>query len=112
VHVLYAAEVAVEGGGEDDDWDVGAASTQAGGDFGAELAGAEVVVEDRNVNVVKKLGGFFDGGGGNALVTVLAKDGGAKVKVGWFVVEQKDADGGGTAGHTSAGVGRLDHDDS
>jgi hypothetical protein len=50
-----------------------------------------VVVEDGDVDVVEELGGFFDGGGGDALVTVLAEDGGAKVKIGGFVVEKKDA---------------------
>ncbi len=56
VHVLDAAEAALERGGEDDDGDLGAAAAQLGGDFGAELAGAEVVVEDGDVDVVEELG--------------------------------------------------------
>ena len=54
MHVFDAAEVAVERGGEDDDGDVGAAAAQESGDFGAELAGAEVVVEDGDVDVVEE----------------------------------------------------------
>ena len=73
MHVFYAAEVAVEGGGEDDDRDMGAAAAQAGGDFGAELAGAQVVVEDRDVNVMEELSSFFYGGSGYALVAMLAE---------------------------------------
>ncbi len=91
MHVFDAAEVAVERGGEDDDGDVGAAAAKEGGDLGAELAGAEVVVEDGDVDAVEELGGLFDGGGGDALVAVLAEDGGAEVEIGGFVVEQEDA---------------------
>ena len=91
MHVFDTAEVAVEGGGEDDDGDVGAASTKKGGHLGAKLAGAKVVVEDRDVNTVEEVGGFFDGGCGDALVAVLAKDGSAEVEIIGFVVEQKNA---------------------
>jgi hypothetical protein len=108
VHVFDAAEITVKGGGEDDDGDVGAAAAQDCGDFSAKLTGAEVIVEDGYVDVVEEFGGFFDGGGGDALVSVLAKNGGAEMKVGRFVVEQKDPHGGGTVRHTTAGVGRLD----
>jgi hypothetical protein len=92
VHVFDAAEEAIEGGGEDDDGDVRAAAAKEGRNFGAELACAEVIVEDGDVYVVEELGGFFDGGGGDALVAVLAEDGGAEVKIGGFVVEQQDTD--------------------
>jgi hypothetical protein len=108
VHVFDAAEITVKGGGEDDDGDVRAAAAQDCGDFSAKLAGAEVIVEDGYVDVVEEFGGFFNGGGGDALVTVLAKNGGAKMEVGRFVVEQKDPYGGRTVGHTTARVGRLD----
>ena len=93
MHVFDAAEVAVERGGEDDDGDVGAAAAEESCDLGAELAGAEVVVEDGDVDVVEELGGFFDGGGGDALVAVLAQDGGAEMQIGGLVIEQKDANG-------------------
>ena len=53
MHVFDAAEVVVERGGEDDDGDVGAAAAKKGGDFGAELAGAEMVVEDGDVDLLK-----------------------------------------------------------
>ena len=65
VHVFHSAEVAFERGGHDDDGDVGAAAAQQGGDFGAELPGAEMVIEDRDVNLIEELGGLFDGGGVN-----------------------------------------------
>jgi hypothetical protein len=112
MHVFYAAEVAVEGGGEDDDWDVWTIAAQESGDFSTELAGAEMVVKDRDIDVVEKFGGFFNGGCGDALITVLPEDGGAKVEICRLVIEQEDAYGGDTVGHTTAGVGRLDHDGS
>ena len=105
VHVLDAAEVAVERGGHDDDGDLGAAPAQIGGDFGAELAGAEVVVEDGDVDLVEELGGFFDGGGGNACVAVLAQDGGAEMQIGWFVVEQQGRAQSGRTEHSRASSG-------
>ena len=93
VHVFDAAEVAVEGSGEDDDGDVGAAAAKESGDLGAELAGSEVVVEDGDVDVVEELGGLFDGGGRDALVSVLAEDGGAEMEVIRLVVQQQNAYG-------------------
>jgi hypothetical protein len=93
VHVFDAAEEAIERGGEDDDGNVGAAAAEQRGYFGAELACAEVIVEDGDVDFIEELGSFFDGGGGDALVAVLAEDGGAKMKVGGLVVEQKDTHG-------------------
>jgi hypothetical protein len=92
MHVLDAAEVLVEGCGEDDDGDVGATAAEERGDLGTELASAEVVVEDGDVDVVDEFGGLLDGGGGDALVAALAEDGGAEVQVGGLVVEQEDAD--------------------
>ena len=93
VHVLDAAEVAVEGCGEDDDGDVRAAAAEERGDLGPELAGTEVVVEDGDVDVVEELGGLFNAGRGDALIAALAEDGGAEVEVDGLVVEQEDADG-------------------
>src|ERR1700733_11879203 len=92
MHVFNAAEVAVERGGEDDDGHVRTAAADERGDLGAELASAEGVIEDCDVDVVEELSGLLDGGGGDALVTVLAEDGGAEVQVGGLVVEQEDAD--------------------
>jgi hypothetical protein len=114
MHVLDAAEVAVEGGGEDDDGDVGAAAAEERGDLGAELACAEVIVEDGDVDGVEELGGFFDGGGGGALVAVLAEDGGTEKQVCGLVIEQKDANGLGRRnlrpwGGVGAVVGRFRH---
>jgi hypothetical protein len=93
VHVLDAAEVAVERGGENDDGDMGAATAKQSSDLGAELAGSEVIVEDRDIDVVEEVGGLFDGGGGDALVAMLAQDRGAEMEIGRFVVEEKDAHG-------------------
>ena len=93
VHVFDATEEAVERGGEDDDGNVRASAAEKGRDFGAELAGAEVVVEDGDVDVVEELGGFFNGGGGHALVSVLAQDRCAQMQIGGFVVEQQDTNG-------------------
>jgi hypothetical protein len=113
VHVFDPAEVAIERGREDDDGDVGAAAAEESGDFGAELAGAEVVVEDGDVDAVEEFSGFFDGGGGDALVAVLAQDRGAEMKVGGLVVQEQDADGMGVdVWHLVEGryaVGRLNH---
>jgi hypothetical protein len=114
MHVFYAAEESIERGGKDDDGDVGTAAAQEGGDLGAELTVAEVIVEDGDVDVVEEFGGFFDGGGGNALVAVLAKDGGAENEVVGFVVEKEDANGLGVpVRHEVKGawdaVGRLNH---
>ncbi len=93
MHVLDAAKVLVEGSGEDDDGDMRAASADERGDLGAELACAEMVVEDSYVDVVREFSGLFDAGGGDALIAALAEDGGAEVKIDGFVVEQEDADG-------------------
>jgi hypothetical protein len=93
VHVFDAAEVAVEGGGEDDDGDVGAAAAKESCDLGAELAGSEMVVEDGYVDVVEELGGFFNGGGRDALVSVLAEDCGAEMEIVRFVVQQQNTYG-------------------
>jgi hypothetical protein len=114
MHVFYAAEESIERGGKDDDGDVRTAAAQEGGDLGAELTVAEVIVEDGDVDVVEEFGGFFDGGGGNALVAVLAKDGGAENEVVGFVVEKEDANGLGVpVRHEVKGawdaVGRLNH---
>jgi hypothetical protein len=114
VHVLNAAEEAVEGSGEDDDGNVGAAAAKKRGDFGAELAGAEMIVEDGDVDVVEMLDGLIDGGGGNTLVSVLAEDGGAEVEIAGFVIEQENAHGLWVrVGHEMEAVGdalgRLNH---
>ena len=91
VHVFGAAEETLERGGEDDDGDVGTAAAQQAGDFGAELPGAEMVVEDSDVDVVEELGCLFDGRGGNAVVAVLTEDGRAEKEIVGVVVEQQDA---------------------
>jgi hypothetical protein len=114
MHVFDAAEVLIDGCGEDDDGDVGTAAAEEGGDLGTELAGAEVVVEDGDVDVVEEFSGLLDGGGRDALVAPLAEDGGAEVQVGGLVVEQKDADwlnGGsqGLGGRVGEVVRRVNH---
>jgi hypothetical protein len=93
VHVFDTSEEAVERGGEDDDGNVGAAAAKERGDFGAKLAGAEVVVEDGDVDVVEELDGLVNAGGRDTLITMLAKDGGAEMEIGGFVVEQKNSHG-------------------
>jgi hypothetical protein len=113
VHVLDAAEVLVEGGGEDDDGDVWAAAAEKGGDLGAELACAEVVVEDGYVDVVEEFGCLFDAGCRDTLIAALTEDGGAQVEIDGLVIEEKDADGLGVALHLERvvrnGFGRLKH---
>jgi hypothetical protein len=98
MHVRGAAEFMLERGREDDDGDFGAARAEAGGDCGAEFAGAEVVVEHGDVDLVDQGHGLFDGGGGFGLIAVLAEDGGAKVEICRLVIEQEDANGSGVAG--------------
>jgi hypothetical protein len=116
MHVFDAAQEAVERGGEDDDGDVGAAAAKEGGGFGAELAFAEMIVEDGDVDGVEELGGLFDGGDGDAVVAVPAEDGGSEMEIDGVVVEQEDtyavrgeASDGGAVGEV---VGRLNHDPS
>jgi hypothetical protein len=86
MHVFDAAKESVEGGREDDDGDVRASAAKERGDFSAKLSGAEMVVEDGDVDVVEELDGLFDGGSGDALIAVLAEDGGAEVEVAGLVV--------------------------
>jgi hypothetical protein len=93
MHVFDTAKEAVERGGENDDGDMRATTAKERGHFGAELAGAEVIVEYGDVDIVEELGGFFDGRGGDALVAVLTQDGSAEMEIVWLVVEQQDAHG-------------------
>jgi hypothetical protein len=114
MHVFDPAEEAVEGGRENDDGNVGAAATEEGGDFGAELAGTKVIIEDSDVDVVEELGGFLDGGGGDALVSMLAEDSRAEMQVIGLVVEKENAYGWCLAvRHLVQGagyaIGRLNH---
>jgi hypothetical protein len=113
MHVFDTAEVAVERGGEDDDGDVRTAASKKGGDLGSKLPGAEMVVEDGDVNVVEEFGGLFDGGGREALVAVLAKDGSAEVQIAGFIVEQENAHWLSQVRHlvkdARYAVGRLNH---
>jgi hypothetical protein len=114
MHILDAAKVAIESGGEDNDGDVRAAAAEESGDLGAELAGAEMVVEDGDVDLVEELSGLFNGGGWDALVAVLAQDGGAEMKIVGFVVEQQDTHGLGVYARHQVkdaryAVGRLNH---
>jgi hypothetical protein len=114
MHVFDAAEVAIERGREDDDGDVGATAAEERGYFGAELACSEVVVENRDVDVVEEVGGFFDGGGGKALVSMLAQNGSAEVEIRGLVVEQQNthrmrASARHSMNHASDAVGRLNH---
>jgi len=91
MHVLDPAETPLQGGGHDDDGNLGAAFAKLGGYLSAELAGAEMVVEDRDVDLVEELGSLFNSGGGDRAVTVLAEDGPPKVEINGVVVKQQDA---------------------
>jgi hypothetical protein len=97
MHVFDTAKVAVESGRENDDGDVGMTASKVGCYIGAKLSCSQVIVEDGNINFVEELGGFFDGGGWNALVAVLAEDGGPQMQVGWLIIQQEHAN----VGHTS-----------
>lgn len=92
MHVLHSTKVALQGGGHDDDGDLGAVFAQFGCDFGAELACPQVIVEDGDVDLVEELVGFVDGSGGERGVTVLAEDSGAKMQCDGIIVEQQDGD--------------------
>jgi len=92
VHVLDAAETTLERGGEDDDGDFGAQCAKAGGDFCAEFAGAEMVVEDSYINFVKMFFSLGDSGAGDSFVAVHAQDGGAQDEIFGMVVKQQDTD--------------------
>ena len=54
------------------------------------LAGAEVVVENGDVDLVEELGGFFGGGGRERGVAVLTQNGAAKMQIDRIVVEQQN----------------------
>ena len=66
-----------------------------------------MVVEDGDVDAVEVLVGLLDGGGGDALVAVLAQDGGTEMKVCRVIVEQQDANRGEGGRSCGAGVGRF-----
>jgi hypothetical protein len=91
MHVFDTTEETVQRGREDDDGYVRAAAAEQSGDLCAKLAVAEVIVEDGDVDVIEELGSLFDGGGGNALVAMLTKDGGAENQVVGLVVKEQDA---------------------
>jgi hypothetical protein len=90
VHVLDSAEVSLERGRHDNDGNLRASAAKLGGDFCAELAGAEVVVEHGDIDLVEELVGFFDSGSHEGVIAVLAKDCGAEMQVDGIVVEQQD----------------------
>jgi hypothetical protein len=90
MHVLDAAEETIECGGENDDGNVWTASAEKRGYLGSELALAEMVVEDCNVDVVEVLDRFVDGSGGYTLVAMLAEDDSAEMKIIGLVVKKKN----------------------
>ena len=94
VHILGTAEMTFEGGGEDDDGNMGTAAAKKTGDLGPELARAKMVVQNGDVDVVEELYGLLDGGSRHALVAVLSKDSRAKMQIRRFVIEQKNANVG------------------
>jgi len=87
MHVFDAAEVTIERSGKDDDRDMRVLAAETVCDFGTELASSQMVVENGDIDVVEELDGLFDSGGGNALIAMLAENGGSEVQIGWFVVE-------------------------
>jgi hypothetical protein len=79
------------------------------------LAGAQVVIEDGDIDGIEVLHRFLDGGGWETLVAVLAEDGGAEVEIVDFVVEEEDPDvplavGGCGTGWDGDLVGWLAHE--
>jgi hypothetical protein len=90
MHVFNTTEETVERGREDDDGDVRAAAPEQSGDLGAKLTVAEVIVQDGDVDVIEELSSLFDGGGRNALVAMLTKDGGAENEVVGLVIKEQD----------------------
>jgi hypothetical protein len=88
MHVLHAAKAPLERGREDDDRHLGTSLAQLGSHVGAETSGAEVVVQDRDVDAVQQLLCFFDRVGGLRDVAVLAQDGRAQQQVFRMIVQQ------------------------
>ncbi len=56
------------------------------GHLGTELARAQMVVEDSDVDLVEQLLRFADGARSVGQVTVLAQDSGSKEQILWIVV--------------------------
>jgi len=91
VHVLGSAKEAVECGGKNNDGYVRPAAAQETGHFGAELSCSEVVVENGDIDIVEEFGCLLDRGRGNAVVTMLAENGGTEEQVIGLIIEQQDA---------------------
>ena len=66
-----------------------------------------MVVKDRNVNLVKQLICFLDGGGGDRGIAMLAQDRSAKVQIHQVVVEQENVDCRGPDEFEVGGCGRF-----
>jgi hypothetical protein len=59
MHVFDAAEVSIDGGGEDDDGDVGSSTAEKSAGLGAELSCAEMVVENRYIDLIELFGRWW-----------------------------------------------------
>src|SRR5271165_6684127 len=91
MHVGDAAELALQRCRQNDDGDLRTLAAKCLGYVCAELAGAEMVVEHRDVNGVQLGLGLFGGTSRDYLVSLLAQDGRAQNEVLFAVVEQQDA---------------------
>jgi hypothetical protein len=76
--------------------------------FGAEASRAKVVIEHCDIDVVEGLSGLLDCGSWNAVIAVLAQNGGPKMKICRFIIEQEDTDIWRGFGHTHTATGWSD----
>src|SRR5205085_33668 len=93
MHVFHAAEFPLERGGENDDRNLRALLPQCRRYLCAELAGAKVIVEDGDVNIVYFALGVFDRRRRDGVIAMLPENGGTKEQVISVIIEQQDADG-------------------
>src|SRR5271165_3595243 len=91
MHVGDAAKLALQCRRQNDDGDMRAFAAKCLGYVSAELAGAEMVVEHRDVNGVQLGLGLLGGTSRDYLVSLLAQDSGAQNEVFFAVIEQQDA---------------------
>src|SRR5271165_2364444 len=91
MHVGDAAKFALQGCRQNDDGDLRTLAAEGLGYIRAELAGAEMIVDYRDIDEVQFGLGFYDGAGVYDLISLLAQDSGAQHEVFFAVVEQQDA---------------------
>ena len=89
VHIGDTAELALESGRQHNDRNLRTVPAKRFCDRGAELSGAKVVVEHRDIDFVQLGLGLLDGIRGDDLVALLAKNRRAKDEILLAIIEQK-----------------------